>query len=586
MHRLGGWFYLAVALCWLAVAGCSIQDFADAFADAAENDWLDNLIPHGDDTTPTPNPAADDDTNEGDDDNDNDSGDDDDDDDNDDDNDNDNDDNDDDDNDDDNDDDDNTPLSVRVELIDGGLPGLDGTAVARLSSGALVVAAAKEGWLYLYTMQNQTVSLKELAVQARSPSLVADAQDALHVAYLLDGVEKRIVYGTNANGDWKFTNVDAAESAAVRPALSVNAARQAHLTYVDGDGRQIYATNAGGVWKYEALDDSGTFGPFSGIAFDAAGGLHIAYNRGTGLYHAEKSSDAWRTEIVATSARLETYHPLAIAADGRIGIAYRYTGLDTAPYWAWRDGSLWQRERIDDAAGRGYYVSLAADEAGDFHAAYYDNGADQLLHAVRRSGVWNVETVGGGRLYGEQTHLLAAADRLYLSFYSLDGLQLAEYDGAAWTVARLDGDGVVGLYAALALDRDGGPRIAYYDYSNKRLKLARLTGNRWTIETVIADGDTGYYPSLAVDDGGYAHVAFYDRAAGDLVYATDLLGGWICLTIDADGDVGLNPSLALDGDGRVHIAYRDHSHTALKYATNSAGDWQIEFVDAGGDAGD
>ena len=570
MHRLGGWFYLAVALCWLAVAGCSIQDFADAFADAAENDWLDNLIPHGDDTTPTPNPAADDDTNEGDDDNDNDSGDDDDDD----------------DNDDDNDDDDNTPLSVRVELIDGGLPGLDGTAVARLSSGALVVAAAKEGWLYLYTMQNQTVSLKELAVQARSPSLVADAQDALHVAYLLDGVEKRIVYGTNANGDWKFTNVDAAESAAVRPALSVNAARQAHLTYVDGDGRQIYATNAGGVWKYEALDDSGTFGPFSGIAFDAAGGLHIAYNRGTGLYHAEKSSDAWRTEIVATSARLETYHPLAIAADGRIGIAYRYTGLDTAPYWAWRDGSLWQRERIDDAAGRGYYVSLAADEAGDFHAAYYDNGADQLLHAVRRSGVWNVETVGGGRLYGEQTHLLAAADRLYLSFYSLDGLQLAEYDGAAWTVARLDGDGVVGLYAALALDRDGGPRIAYYDYSNKRLKLARLTGNRWTIETVIADGDTGYYPSLAVDDGGYAHVAFYDRAAGDLVYATDLLGGWICLTIDADGDVGLNPSLALDGDGRVHIAYRDHSHTALKYATNSAGDWQIEFVDAGGDAGD
>jgi hypothetical protein len=74
----------------------------------------------------------------------------------------------------------------------------------------------------------------------------------------------------------------------------------------------------------------------------------------------------------------------------------------------------------------------------------------------------------------------------------------------------------------LTLDRSGNPHIGYYDGANDDLKYAKLGSDGWDIEVVEGEGDIGAYPSLALDRFGLPHISYRNDTPDtyDLKYAT------------------------------------------------------------------
>ena len=124
-------------------------------------------------------------------------------------------------------------------------------------------------------------------------------------------------------------------------------------------------------------------------------------------------------------------------------------------YYAWYDGATWQSEVADGAPGVGQYASLALDDAGQPHIAYYDGVASDLRYARRDANGWHVQVVAA--------------------------------------------DGAVGLHASLALDAAGWPHIAFYDDTAGAVRVALLGDAGWALETVEGVGGVVRDISLALD---------------------------------------------------------------------------------------
>ncbi|MFQ5885244.1 MAG: hypothetical protein ACE5IO_09115, partial [Thermoplasmata archaeon] len=69
-----------------------------------------------------------------------------------------------------------------------------------------------------------------------------------------------------------------------------------------------------------------------------------------------------------------------------------------------------------------------------------------------------------------------------LSVLALPQMQNPEpANGSGWNIYTVDAADDVGLWTSLALDVDGCPHIAYFDWTNADVKYARWTGSNWSI---------------------------------------------------------------------------------------------------------
>jgi hypothetical protein len=153
-----------------------------------------------------------------------------------------------------------------------------------------------------------------------------------------------------------------------------------------------------------------------------------------------------------------------------------------------------------------------------------------------------------------------------------------------WTLETVDSEGRVGGYAAIDLDADDHPHIAYADYpdaSHMYVKYAEWTGAAWSIETVPdTEPNVGRYLSFCLDDAGNPHISYRDLTNEDLRYATRTAGTWTCQAVDTADSVGNMSSLAVDSDRHPHITYESLTGVwRLKYAAWNGTSWDIEVFD-------
>ena len=321
-------------------------------------------------------------------------------------------------------------------------------------------------------------------------ALAIDATGSFHVAYY-DYSHHALLYSFRTKGDkqWYTTQVES-KSAGTYVSLAVDAKGEPHLAYNSPyeDGLH-YATWNGHRWDRHIID-SGHINYYTSIRLDKDGHPRISYY----LYHAPDRSyllhlklasfdgHQWTIETVDKRAETGKFNSIALDADGRPHIAYSHVAWGDLLYAAW-DGSRWNYGDVDSRRTHNDYVgignSIALDQSGKAHIAYFDFTKNYLKYAWQEDGRWKNEIVEALAGRGEVDHVslqVDRQDRVHVAYYDagIGALKYGLRDEKGWHTEVVDNDGNVGKYASLCLDADDQPFIAYYALDDGALRIAHL----------------------------------------------------------------------------------------------------------------
>lgn len=281
-----------------------------------------------------------------------------------------------------------------------------------------------------------------------------------------------------------------------------------------------------GVWQGEGVDDSGNFRNPS-LVIDADSTLHVFMHDivNGGLWHAERATAGWTSEIVDEDPARGELNAAAISATGTLHVVY---------------------------------TAIEGDQPVD------------LLHASRAIGkAWSIESLS---VAGTFPSLAANGDELALAFAMAVGdgvfsIAFGRREATGWSFDDVDTESGQSGGVALGLDPAGEPHIVYG--RDEQPFLAEKCDAGWHIETVgFTDGDTGRIPSMVVDPWGGIHATWgiFDPSTGDNGerYAYRPAGGmWSLMDLDDPIDWcggkggGYHHPLLVGADGAVHAMCTD-----------------------------
>jgi hypothetical protein len=329
-------------------------------------------------------------------------------------------------------------------------------------------------------------------------------------------------------------------------------------------------------------------------------------------------------------------HALQLDNAGMPHIAYGGDHL----YYAWYDGSKWNRETVDGANGVGYGANLALDPQGHAHIVYTDIGKGELRYAVQLDTGWDIQVLesdpdgailsfslaltqegspriayddpgGEGLVYawqspeGWQSEIVdtGGAGTISLAldgnglpniaYHTWDGLKFASFDGDSWdnSIILLTNSMLLENGISLATTSDGNAYIAFYggDEQGSALRVAILENGSWSFQSADHFENSGEGISLELNNIGEPNIAYFTDVSTEtsteivLKYASFQQGVWNVVPLYASVTGKSFPSLAIGADGLPRIAYL--SDGDLIYGHQIGETWSSEVVDVGGDAG-
>jgi len=356
-----------------------------------------------------------------------------------------------------------------------------------------------------------------------------------------------------------------------------------------------------GNWTIETVDQNANAGHLSSIAINSRGTPSLSYFASSDdVYWVRYASyDGWFWQI-------ETIHetdtkagcPLAIDPSGNPTIAYVGGAPQALFFWPFQsdlilarsDGTVWQRETVDEENVVGLWSSVAYDGFDHPGISYQDlgNGIDyqdfhlrDLKFAYFTGTTWLIETVeedGGGyytKLFFDQEDQPAIA---YCGNKDEDSqpVKFAHRGDYGWEIHTVDAAGECAEGSLSARMRPGGGfGIAYYDERFQDLKYATYFGGFWHIDTIESHNKVGKYCSLAYGTNGEPVVSYYYcgratdtdcQGGGDLRVARHTQTGWVVENVDTNGNTGLFTSLEVTSRDEIFVAYYNSSQSALKMA--------------------
>ena len=354
-------------------------------------------------------------------------------------------------------------------------------------------------------------------------------------------------------------------------------------------------------WSIETINDSeNDVGKYTGVAYGEGPDFHIAYFDDTQndlLYTLYSTVGAAETEVVMEQSRFGQYSDIAISPVDKSKHISHYVqspGANLGHAWLPTTGGGWQLSVADSVGTVGQFSSMAVGKDGVPHMAYYDATDNDLKHAwgtwdsVASQWVWANEVVDSAGNVGQHTSI-AVDERgaLHIAYYSTaNGGSLKHAYGPRdavterwkWTVTEVSDppSGNAGKYASSAIDPRGRPHVVYFLGGPNALWHAWQSSiGDWNTEEVDDSvGSFGGHTDLAIAADGTLHIAYYGAANDSLKYAAGAynaeagLWSWTTEVVDdpQDADVGMYPSIVVHESGSVYIAYYDETNGNLKLA--------------------
>jgi hypothetical protein len=137
-----------------------------------------------------------------------------------------------------------------------------------------------------------------------------------------------------------------------------------------------------------------------------------------------------------------------------------------------------------------------------------------------------------------------------------------------WSEEVVDPSLGSGCMAALALDGQGQPMIAYFDSTNSDLRFARRQGAGFQKSVIATTGNVGHGPSILLGKNGLPIVAYFDATANQIKVALGQSNGsWSFETVGSGSNTWkwLVSQLRYDASGDLHLVMG----AGASYATSS-----------------
>jgi PKD repeat protein len=208
-------------------------------------------------------------------------------------------------------------------------------------------------------------------------------------------------------------------------------------------------------WHIGTVAVLGRVGLFSSLALDDNGFPHISYWHFSDYYnssleYAYYDADGWHVVLGVDEGQVGRYTSLALDDSGYPHISYhasRYGTLWNTLAYAYWNGTTWVKENADYGGDDpvGAYTSLALDKDDYPHISYFDSSNSALKYAYKDGSGWHKQTLDNDGEVGRYTSLaLGASGYPHISYHDTgDGdLKYAYYAGppvAAFTASPTTG---------------------------------------------------------------------------------------------------------------------------------------------------
>jgi hypothetical protein len=323
-------------------------------------------------------------------------------------------------------------------------------------------------------------------------------------------------------GKWFFEPIELGGDVGVWTSITVDSRNVPHVSYFDANKVEPkYAFKEGENWIIESIGAYEFGGSWNSISLGSDDRPRVVYESINPhvLKYAEQQDAVWAIESVHSELAYR-HTSIEVKENGEVVVVFYVEGTGGL-FLGRRVHGNWNLEKIDDD---GYGCSLALDNSGLPHIAYFNSRKGTVIHAYRDDQIWQFVDIETIREWTAVTDIYVDDwNRVHISF--VDGGDLKYYvsTGLGSLLETVDRDIERNIHGiSLAVDSGGDSHLVYI--KGDTLFYAVNDDNDWFRTRLLG---ASVVASMCLDSEGLPHISFYrsddepgPEVIGNLWYAT------------------------------------------------------------------